>query len=432
MRILSITAQKPHSTGSGTYLTELVRAWDAAGHEQAVVCGIYPDDEVAFPEGVSCYPVFFTDTAASPASAGTLFAQCKLQRSTAGINALPFPIVGMSDIMPYTSTRYRDLTPDMIRQFEAAFTDAVSRAVSDLKPDLIICHHLFLLTSIVRKHFPECRIYGLSHGSDLRQMINAPDLCETVIPGISGLDHIMALNETQKDRIKELFGIEDSRISIIGSGYNDSLFNTSGRASRNEIISISEGMPVPVMISYAGKMSYSKGIPEFLNALRNLDADPSVPFFEVTLAGGCPDENLRRELDNLPSCVTWLGQIRQDHLADVLRCSDIFVLPSYYEGLPLVLIEAMASGAVPVSTDLPGVRPWIEANVPGQNVRFVPMPEMESIDTPTEAGKAEFTRSLTEVLGLLITEISNDSIDHRLPDTSGITWSGVAGRILGL
>ena len=75
MRILSITAQKPHSTGSGTFMTELVRSWARAGHRQAVVCGIYPNDPVDFPEGVACYPVFFTDTAsAQPASEGLITA----------------------------------------------------------------------------------------------------------------------------------------------------------------------------------------------------------------------------------------------------------------------------------------------------------------------------------------------------------------------
>ena len=431
MRILSITAQKPHSTGSGTYLTELVRAWDRAGHSQAVVCGIYPDDNVSFPEGVSCYPVFFTDTRAKTAAGSELFAPCKTSKA-GGLNALPFPIVGMSDIMPYTSTRYRDLTPAMISRFEEYFTDAVSRAVADLDPDLIVCHHLFLLTAIVRKHFPDRKIYGLSHGSDLRQMINAPAAAEIAVPGIAALDRIMALNGHQKSRIQELFGVSEERISVIGSGYNDALFNADVRATREEIISISEEQPVPVMISYAGKISYSKGIPEFLNALKSLDADPDVPRFEAVLAGGCPDDTLRKSLEDLPSCVSWLGQISQDHLADIFRYSDIFVLPSYYEGLPLVLIEAMASGAVPVSTDLPGVRPWIEENVPGQNVRFVPMPEMESIDTPTEAGKAEFTKNLTETLRTLICEISSGSLPDRRPDTSGITWSGVADRILSL
>ena len=124
MKILNITAQKPHSTGSGTYLTELVNAFDRAGCKQAVVCGIYIDDNVEFPSGVSCYPVFFTDNIisfdrnyTSPAEASDeLFASCKrdVNIPSADSNALPFAITGMSDIMPYHSTRYRDLTPYMI------------------------------------------------------------------------------------------------------------------------------------------------------------------------------------------------------------------------------------------------------------------------------------------------------------------------------
>ena len=46
MRILNITAQKPHSTGSGIYLTELVKNWNALGYEQAVLAGVYEEDSV--------------------------------------------------------------------------------------------------------------------------------------------------------------------------------------------------------------------------------------------------------------------------------------------------------------------------------------------------------------------------------------------------
>ena len=432
MRILSITAQKPHSTGSGTYMTELVRSWARAGHSQAVVCGIYPDDTVDFPEGVTCYPVFFTDTAAAqPASEKSLFAPCKLG-SRQEPDALPFPIVGMSDIMPYTSTRYRDLTPQMVRRFEKAFIGAVSRAVSALDPDLIVCHHLFLLTSLVRKHFPDRKIYGISHGTDLRQMVNCDNLRELVRPEISRLDKALALHEEQKNTIMEMFGLPESRVTVIGSGYNDALFNDTGRAGRDELQQYAGEDEVPVMICYAGKMSRPKGVPQLLDALDALAADPAVPFFEVTLAGGCQDEEVRRRLDDLPDNITWLGQISQDHLAQIFRYSDIFVLPSFFEGLPLVLIEAMASGAVPVSTDLPGVRPWVSANVPHNNVRFVPMPEMATIDTPTENGLKQFTEDLTGTLRRLIMDIKNGSLSGPDPDTSGITWSGVADRILSL
>lgn len=435
MKILSITAQKPHSTGSGTYLTELVKSWDRAGHSQAVVCGIYPDDMIDFPEGVGCYPVFFTDIAGDKQPSGTaassadLFCRCKVRQN--GISALPFPIVGMSDIMPYTSTRYRDLTPQMISQFEEAFISTVDRAVADLDPDLIVCHHLFLLTALVRKHFPGRKIYGISHGTDLRQMINCDNLREFVRPEIAGIDRALALHAEQKQKIIEIFGIDESRVHVIGSGYNARLFRADLKTSGSAAITSADTV-TPVRICYAGKISRPKGVPELLRVLSMLKEDPETAPFEVTLAGGCQDEAVRSALDELQSNISWLGQIPQPALAEVLRSNDIFVLPSYFEGLPLVLIEAMASGAVPVCTDLPGVRPWISANVPDHNIRFVPMPEMAGIDQPTETGREAFVADLFCILKDLINSISCGKLSEKLPDTSSVTWDAVASRILSI
>ena len=415
MKILSITAQKPHSTGSGTYMTELVKAFDRMGHRQAVVCGIFPDDIVDFPEGTACYPVFFTEK-----KAGLLAAPCKAEKPL--IKALPFPVVGMSDIMPYESTRYRDLTPSMISGFEEAFTGAVSRAVADLDPDVIICHHLFLLTAIVRKHFPERKIIGISHGTDLRQMRNCDNLRDMVRPLIRDIDTALALHDEQRQQIIDIFGMDESKVSVIGSGYNDKLFNTDGREERKP--------GGPVRICYAGKISRPKGVPEMLAALERLHADAGTPPVELTMAGGCQDEVLKASLDSLPDYVTWLGQIPQPALAELLRRSDIFVLPSYFEGLPLVLIEAMASGAVPVSTDLPGVKDWIDAHVSGPDAVYVPMPQMKSIDEPTDAGRDAFVDDLYSVLGSVIADVYEGRLPGSLPDTSGITWDGLARSVL--
>ena len=415
MKILSITAQKPHSTGSGTYMTEIVRAFDRMGHSQAVVCGIFPDDVIDFPDGVSCYPVFFTDN-----KADLLAAPCKA--APARFKALPFPVVGMSDIMPYTSTRYRDLTPDMIDKFEEAFIDAAGRAIADLDPDLIICHHLFLLTALVRKHFPDRRIAGISHGTDLRQMINCDNLRDFVRPYIKELDAALALHEEQRTQIIEIFGMDASRVSVIGSGYNSKLFNTEGRTDR--------APEKPLRLAYAGKISRPKGVPEMLAALDRLAADSNVPAFELTMAGGCQDEVMKDKLEELPSWAQWLGQIPQPALAELLRRTDIFILPSYFEGLPLVLIEAMSAGAVPVSTDLPGVKKWIDANVGGSNAVFIPMPKMKSIDEPTDEGRSAFTDDLASTLRNTMNAFTSGSLPGVLPDTSSITWDGLADRLL--
>ncbi|MBQ0041281.1 MAG: glycosyltransferase family 4 protein [Clostridiales bacterium] len=401
MRILSITAQKPHSTGSGTYLTELVNAWDRSGHDQAVVYGIYQDDCVSFPDAVKTYPVYYSN----------------------GQNAgdISFPIVGMSDVMPYESTRYIDMTDSMIKEFESAFIKQIETAIDALNPDVIVCHHLFLLTALVRKHFPDRKIIGICHGTCLRQTINCEHLRTIVQPYIRKLNHIFALHSEQVENIHEIDNISADMISIIGSGYNDSLFNRDGR------IPYQPGKPV--RICYAGKMSKAKGIPELLAALMRLDKDPTAHSFQATLVGGCTDSEVQALLDTLPANISWLGQIPQNELADVYRTNDIFVLPSYFEGLNLATIEAMASGLVPVCTDLPGMQDWINENVANSNVRYISMPDMVTIDTPSDAGKARYEHELEGVLRQVIAEVVNGR-GFNQPDTSSISWDSVAARLI--
>ncbi len=53
--------------------------------------------------------------------------------------------------MPYESTRYKDLNIDMINRLKYQFKVNIDKAMNDFKPELIICHHLYLLTAFVRK-----------------------------------------------------------------------------------------------------------------------------------------------------------------------------------------------------------------------------------------------------------------------------------------
>ena len=118
MRILSITAQKPDSTGSGVYLTEVVREFSRQGHEQAVLAGVYREDEVRLPAGVDFFPVFFHS------------------------EELPFAIPGMSDRMPYESTVYSAMDEGMTETYMKTFRRKIREAVESFQPDLILCHHL--------------------------------------------------------------------------------------------------------------------------------------------------------------------------------------------------------------------------------------------------------------------------------------------------
>lgn len=392
MRILSVTAQKPHSTGSGVYLTELVKSWDELGCEQAVVAGIYEEDYADFPENVTFYPVKFHT------------------------EKLPFAITGMSDEMPYESTRYCDLTPDMVAKFRERFHYIIEKAVRNLEPDLIVCHHLYLLTAMVREWYPNRKVIAVSHGSDLRQIQKNPLEREYIKSQIRTLDLVIALQNAHKRTIEEIFDIEDEKIYVAGAGYNEKKFFRKERVKKPYF-----------QIAFAGKVSEKKGVFSLLRAVDKLKFEPNQ--LKIKLAGGHGTQKEYEEIRTLAKhCkydVEFLGMLKQEELADVLRESDVFVLPSYFEGLGLVLIEAMACGCKVVSSDIPGVTEWFRENVPGCRISFVRLPAMRNTDEPVEEELPEFEERLASAMRAKLMQKEEEE-----PQLEQISWKGISEKIL--
>ncbi len=107
---------------------------------------------------------------------------------------------------------------------------------------------------------------------------------------------------------------------------------------------------------YVGRFDQYKGIFELLHATRNLlDTGLNV---RTQLVGDGPRradlEALVRKL-NLQDNVDFLGFVANEALRDIYRRNDIFVLPSYSEGMPKVVPEAMSNGLPTVTTDVGGI-----------------------------------------------------------------------------
>lgn len=394
MRILSITAQKPNSTGSGVYLTELVREFAAAGHVQAVVAGVYRDDAVELPAGAVLYPVYF-DTP-----------------------DLPFPIVGMSDEMPYPSTRYCDMTAEMVSRFCRAFLQVLRPLVGEFRPDVILCHHLYLLTAIVRSAFPRARVFGFCHNTDLRQM-QKTDLERDLIRGqIRRLDHIFVAQRAQQDAVAEIYGVEPARITRIGVGYNAAVFYPAGTRKKDGV----------TRLAYAGKIAEKKGVCSLIRSLAYLDVPADR--LRLYLAGGAGNRAEYAAICALAQGsrypIELLGRLSQTELAGVYNRCDIFVLPSFFDGSPLTVIEALACGCRVVMTRLPGIPEWIDEAVKHADIRYTPLPELRNTDEPVPAALPAFERRLAAELEASIRQ----GVTVR-GDPSGASWRSLADAVVG-
>lgn len=397
MKILSITAQKPDSTGSGVFLTELVKGFDVLNCRQAVICGAASEDPMNIPGAVKVYPVFYNT------------------------EDLPFPVCGMSDEMPYPSTRYRDLDERMTVQLLGAFRKRITDAVEEFQPDVILCHHLYFLCALVRDMYPHAIVYGQCHGSDLRQLQTNSWLFDWIRSGVRRLDGILALHEAQKQQICQLYDVPDSLVTVVGTGYNSSVFYESDfyQASRNASVT---------RLIFAGKLSEKKGVFSLLRALHHLQHPEA---FELVLAGGYGDpaeyEKLLRLAAEAPCKITFLNKLDQQQLAFHMNSSHIFVLPSFYEGLPLVLIEAMACGLHTVCTDLPGIRPWLDRAIPQNGTVFVAPPRMYHTDIPIPEDLPAFEQMLAHAI--------ETASNQPLPDirhVKTLSWDSLCRKLLAL
>jgi colanic acid/amylovoran biosynthesis glycosyltransferase len=117
---------------------------------------------------------------------------------------------------------------------------------------------------------------------------------------------------------------------------------------------------------YVGRLSAAKGVPVLFQAVAFLIAQH--PEVMLTIVGDGPDrqalESQAAELGILPY-LKFVGYQSQDAVCQYLQDCDVFVLPSFAEGLPVVLMEAMATGIPVVTTSIAAISELVEEGVSG-------------------------------------------------------------------
>jgi len=132
-------------------------------------------------------------------------------------------------------------------------------------------------------------------------------------------------------------------------------FELFSKAERSE----ADGLRVLVV----GRLNAAKAIEDLIDGFALVS--PDLPRATLTIAGDGPERSAlatQSQRLGLSDRVRFLGFVEHDRIADVYRDADVFVLPSLTEGMPVAVLEAMASGLPVVFTDTGGAEELLNGN----------------------------------------------------------------------
>lgn len=189
------------------------------------------------------------------------------------------------------------------------------------------------------------RIVLHSHSSALESVVRSENkIAKKKLDSFLSLaDEVVVLTEHWKTLLAEA-GVDSDRISIVPNGvrvpFENEVPSRGGRSSSEA-----------ARVLYLGRLEPEKGLDALADSMTILTKRGVRP--ELVLAGSGEAgyvARLEKRFATLPNPPRFAGWVDGEQKKDLIKRSDVFVLPSHREVLPIALLETMSYGVVPVVT----------------------------------------------------------------------------------
>jgi glycosyltransferase involved in cell wall biosynthesis len=218
------------------------------------------------------------------------------------------------------------------------------------------------------------------------------------------LDVAVTMTQANADYLREYQRVPSSRVRVVKNGIPAAFGAGAERgAKRRWALGLRDSS---VVVVYLGNILPHKGLRRLIEAIARTASRNVV---HLLVVGAGPDEAACRQLANdrgLAARTLFLGRRGADEIEELLAAADVLALPSTIEGLPYVILEAMASRLPVVAGRVYGVPEVVDNGVTGLLVDPVDIDAIASaLDTLAadpalrramgDAGRARFEREFT-------------------------------------
>jgi glycosyltransferase involved in cell wall biosynthesis len=170
------------------------------------------------------------------------------------------------------------------------------------------------------------------------------------------VDRVVAVSHHTKEELMKYERIPDSKVSVIHNGINPRLTRSTPVEALRRELGIAPGQ---LVLGTVGRLEPQKGLDLFLAAVPQVARDfPNVRF--VIVGGGSLEQQLKAQAAGLGIADRVIFTGWRTDAIDLMQLFDCFVTTSNFEGLPMVLLEAMSFSKPIVATAVGGVPELVE------------------------------------------------------------------------
>jgi glycosyltransferase involved in cell wall biosynthesis len=163
---------------------------------------------------------------------------------------------------------------------------------------------------------------------------------------------VVAKSEHLRERAIQM-GINASKVRTVRNGCNPAVFHLADRGAARAELTVDDRAE---LVLFVGRLDCAKGILELLDAFASLTS--CRPNLRLAYVGDGPGaEQLRSKTIGLglEDRVSLAGACPSQKVARWLAAANVLALPSYREGYPNVVIEALSCGRPVIATDVGGI-----------------------------------------------------------------------------
>jgi len=197
------------------------------------------------------------------------------------------------------------------------------------------------------------------HGSDMNVVARLPGPRRCLEWAFPRAERVVAVSRPLRDAAIA-FGAAPDRVDIVPNGIDRSRFRPQDRHDARRALGLPENGSV---ILYTGHIELHKGVLDLIHAFAPLGKRRDVSL--VLLGDGARVSECRRLAEDLGVRVLFVGSRPHDEVPTWLAACDVLALPSWNEGTPNVVLEALACGRRVVATRVGGTPDVVRSDILG-------------------------------------------------------------------